>query len=61
MLMWDARNDDKGKHNKFEKLWKGPYRNVAYRGKNSFLLKEMNGEDFPGGPVNGWLLKWYYL
>ena len=26
VLHWDARNEDKGKHGKFENLWKGPYR-----------------------------------
>ena len=23
MLRWDARNEDKGKHGKFENMWKG--------------------------------------
>eukprot|EP00253_Pinus_taeda_P003239 PITA_03239 len=32
VLRWDARHEDKGKHNKFEKLWKGPYKIAAYRG-----------------------------
>eukprot|EP00253_Pinus_taeda_P019801 PITA_19801 len=32
VLRWDARNEDKGKHGKFENLWKGPYRIAAYRG-----------------------------
>eukprot|EP00253_Pinus_taeda_P031446 PITA_31446 len=57
VLRCDARNEDKGKHDKFENLWKGPYRIVSYRGQNDFILKEMNGEDCPGGPVNGRLLK----
>ena len=43
MLRWDAQNEDKGKHGKFENLWKGPYKIGAYRGHNSFLLKEMDG------------------
>ena len=25
VLKWDARHEDKGKHGKFEHLWKGPY------------------------------------
>lgn len=61
VLKWDARNENKGKHGNFENLWKGPYRIAAYRGQNDFLLKEMNGEDCPGGLVNGRLLKRYYL
>eukprot|EP00253_Pinus_taeda_P011509 PITA_11509 len=43
-LRWDAQNEDKGKHGKFDNLWKGPYKIAAYRGPNAFLLKEMNGE-----------------
>eukprot|EP00253_Pinus_taeda_P029880 PITA_29880 len=60
-LKWDARNEDKGKHGKFENIWKGPYKIAAYRGQNAFLLQELNGEDYPGGAVNGRLLKRYYL
>jgi len=26
VLKWDARNEEKGKHGKFENLWKGPTR-----------------------------------
>ena len=61
VLKWDARNEDKGKHGKFENLWKGPFKIVVYRGQNSFLLKEMNGDDCPGGPINGRLLKRYHF
>ena len=32
VLKWDARNEDKGKHGKFDNLWKGPYKISAYRG-----------------------------
>jgi len=48
VIRWDARNEDKGKHGKFENLWKGPYKIVAYRGQNAFLLKEMDGQDCSG-------------
>ena len=54
MLKWDARNDEKGKHGKFENLWKGPFKIATYRGQNAFLLKEMKGEECPRGPINGW-------
>lgn len=43
VLQWDALNEEKGKHGKFENLWKGPYIIYAFRGKNAFLLEEMNG------------------
>ena len=61
VLKWDARNEKKGKHGKFENLWKGPFKIAAYRGQNAFLLKEMNEEDCPGGPINGRLLKRYHF
>lgn len=61
VLKWDARNEEKGKHGKFENLWKGPFKIVGYRGKNAFLLQEMNGEDYLGGSVNDRILKRYYL
>eukprot|EP00253_Pinus_taeda_P001901 PITA_01901 len=61
VLRWDARHEDKGKHGKFENLWKVPYNIAAYRGQNAFLLKEMNGDECPGGLINGRLLKRYYF
>ena len=61
VLRWDARNEDKGKHGKFDNLWKGPYKIAAYRGPNAFILKEMNGDECPGGSVNGRLLKKYHV
>eukprot|EP00253_Pinus_taeda_P032799 PITA_32799 len=57
VLKWDARNEEKVNHNKFENLWKGPFNIAAYRGQNAFLLKEMNREYFPGGSIHGQLLK----
>eukprot|EP00253_Pinus_taeda_P008420 PITA_08420 len=59
VLKWDARNEEKGKHGKFENIWKGPFMIAAYRGQNSLLLKEMNEEECPRGPVNGRFLKRY--
>ena len=61
MLRWDARNEEKGKHGKFDNLWKGPYKILAYQEQNAFLLKEMHGQECSGGPVNGRLLKHYYF
>eukprot|EP00253_Pinus_taeda_P026396 PITA_26396 len=59
VLKWEARNEEKGKHGKLANLWKGPFKVGAYQGQNAFLLKEMNGEDCLGGPINGQLLKRY--
>jgi len=61
VLRWDARNEDKGKHGNFESLWKGPYKISAFKGKNAFLLEEMDGRDYSGGAANGRLLKHYYV
>ena len=37
-LKWDSRREDKGKHGKFENLWKGPYIIHSVRGNNAFFL-----------------------
>ena len=39
MLKWDARNKDKGKHDKFKNMLKGPFRIATYWGQNAFLVK----------------------
>jgi hypothetical protein len=59
VLKWDSRNEDKGKHGKFDSLWKGPYIIQAFIGNNTFFLKDSDGTDLPGGPVNGRMLKHY--
>ena len=59
MFKWDARIEDKGKHGKFDHLWKVPYQIAAYSGNNAYILKEVNG-DLLRGLVNGRFLKLYY-
>ena len=59
VLRWDARNEDKGNHVKFDSLWKGPYMIQAFRGNNTFFLNNVDGTYFPGGPINGRMLKHY--
>jgi transposase InsO family protein len=59
VLKWDARNEDRGKHGKFDHLWLGPFKIVAYHGNNAYLLQEHNGDLVGGGPVNGRFLKHY--
>jgi hypothetical protein len=59
VLKWDSRNEEKGKHGKFDNLWKGPFIIHAYRGSNAFFIKDMDGADLPGGPINGRMLKHY--
>jgi hypothetical protein len=59
VLRWDSRNEDKGKHGKFDSLWKGPYMTQEFRGNNTFMLKNSDGTDLLGRPVNGRMLKHY--
>ena len=60
VLKWDARIEDNIKHGKFDHLWKGLYQIVAYSGNNAYILKEIDGDFLPGGPVNGRFLKIYF-
>ena len=60
-LMWDAPHEYKGKHGKFDYLWKGPYKIATLRGKNSYVLDEMEGSLIPRALVNVRILKHYFL
>jgi hypothetical protein len=44
VLSWDAKNEDKGKHEKSDHLWLGPFKIATYHGNNSYLLREHNGD-----------------
>ena len=35
VLKWDAMHEEKGKHGKFENMWKGPYEISENHGNNS--------------------------
>jgi hypothetical protein len=59
VLIWDARNEEKGKNGKFDNLWTGPYMIQDFRGKNAFFLNNANGSDLPGTLVSGRMLKHY--
>lgn len=58
-MKWDSRREDKGKHWKFDFLWKDPHVIYAFRGNNAFFLREMDGKEVEGGLVNGQMLKHY--
>ena len=60
VLKWDSRREDRGKHGKFENLWKGPYIIYSIRGHNALFLQGLNGEELVGGPINGRMLKHYF-
>jgi hypothetical protein len=59
VLRWDSINEDKGKHGKFDSLWKVPYTMQAFRGNNAFLLANHDRSDLSGGNLNGRMLKHY--
>lgn len=58
-LKWDSRREDKGKHGKFDFLWKVPYIIYAFKGNNAYFLKELDCAEVEGRPVNGKMLKHY--
>jgi len=60
VLKWEARIEEKGKHGKFENLWKGPYQISGFHRNNTYILQEIDGKPYAGGPVNGRFLKHYY-
>ena len=61
MLQWDAPHEEKGKNGKFYHLWKVLYNFSTFRGKNAYVLEEMEGGLEYGTPVIGRLLKHYFL
>ena len=61
VLLWDAPHEEKGKHGKFDHLWKDPYNILAFGGNNAYILEEMEGGLVSGAPINGRLLKHYFL
>ena len=59
VLKWDDRYEDKGKHGKFENLWKGPYKVSTFLRKKSFFLIDLEDMIVEIGFVNGRFLKHY--
>jgi len=53
VLKWDSRREDKGKHGKFDFLWKGPFVIQAVQGNNAYFLRGLDGIEVEDGPVNG--------
>ena len=60
VLRWDSRREDKGKHGKFDFLWKGTYIIHALQVNNTYFLKNLDGSETEEGPVNGRMLKHYF-
>ena len=53
VLRWDSRREDKGKHAKFDFLWKGPFVVSAIQGNNTYFLRSIEDGTAEEGPVNG--------
>eukprot|EP00253_Pinus_taeda_P011458 PITA_11458 len=60
VLKWDSRRENKGKHGKFDFLWRGPFIIQAVQGNNTYFLKNLDETDLDEGPVNGRMLKHYF-
>ena len=58
VLKWDARREDSEKHGKFYHIWYGPFKVTTSKGKNLFLLENLDGKIL-NTPVNGHYLKHY--
>ena len=41
VLRWDVRRQDRGKHDKFDNLWFGPFKVFAILDNNTFLLENL--------------------
>jgi len=59
VLKWDSRREDKGKHGKFDFLWKGPFIIHASQRNNTYFLKSLDGTKAEDGLANGRMLKHY--
>ena len=53
VLRWDSRREDKGKHGKFDSLWRGPFIISAVQSNNTYFLKTIDGSAAEEGLVNG--------
>jgi hypothetical protein len=61
VLKWDSLRQDKGKHNKSDSLWTGPFMINQVQNNNTFMLQNLGGEEMFGGLVNGRFLKLYFI
>jgi hypothetical protein len=61
VLKWDSLRQDKGKHNKFNSLWTGPFLISQVQNNNTFILQNLEGEEMFSGLVKGKFLKLYFF
>ena len=60
VLRWDSRREDKGKHAKFDFLWRVPLSISVVQGNNTYFLRSVEDCSAEEGPVNGRMLKHYH-
>jgi hypothetical protein len=60
VLKWDAPKKDKGKHEKFEAFWIGPFKILEIFPNNTYRLQDLVGAEVFGGPINGNFLKMFF-
>ena len=60
MLKWDKVHEEKGDHNKFQKILLGPFFIAEKIGPRTFRLQTLEGQ-FETFPVNGLILKKIYF
>ena len=58
VLRWDERREDKGKHGKFDNLWFWTFSFANLKGKNTFILQNLEGQ-YSSLPINGKYLRHY--
>ena len=61
VLRCDVRRQDRGKHDKFDNLWFGPFKVSIVLDNNTFLLENLDDNHSVGGPVNGRFLKHLFV
>ena len=61
VLKWDTIRKDKGKHGNFDSMWIGPFVIAQVQQNNTFKLKNMEGEEVFDSPVNGRIMKLYFI
>jgi hypothetical protein len=57
VLKWDAPIQDKGKQNKFDALWIGPFKIYEVFSNNTYRLQDLEVEEIFNSPVNAHFLK----
>ena len=60
VMKWNSRREDKGKHGKFDFLWKGSFIIPALQANDTYFRKSLDGTETEEGLVNGQMLKHYF-